>query len=275
MPARLDLLTAAQRRAVTHEGSPLLVLGGAGTGKTRVLIERFAWLVDQGVPHEDLLLVAPSDAAAGALRRQVEDLILPPYGELAVVSVPSLCLLLLREHAPAAGVDPFFVPATAADRLALLLDRVEQLTLRRHDFLGNPAAMLGSVIERIDRCKLELVTADDYTAWAAGLEGQTGEREREFAQLYCDHDRLLAEEGTLDSGDLVLRSLALLERARADIGALAEIAVRIGALADAHPEIAELDLNPVMVGPDGAPVVDARVRVAPPAVQPVFPAVGR
>jgi acyl-CoA synthetase (NDP forming) len=72
-----------------------------------------------------------------------------------------------------------------------------------------------------------------------------------------------------------LRSLALLERADADLGALAEIAVRVGALADAHPAIAELDLNPVMAGPDGAPVVDARVRVAPPAAQPVFPAVGR
>ena len=72
-----------------------------------------------------------------------------------------------------------------------------------------------------------------------------------------------------------LRSHALLERARADIDALADIAVRVGALADAHPAIAELDLNPVMAGPDGAAVVDARVRVAPPAIQPVFPAVGR
>ena len=72
-----------------------------------------------------------------------------------------------------------------------------------------------------------------------------------------------------------LRSRALLQRARADIDALADIAVRIGALADAHPAIAELDLNPVMAGPSGAPVVDARVRVAPPAIQPVFPAVGR
>jgi acyl-CoA synthetase (NDP forming) len=72
-----------------------------------------------------------------------------------------------------------------------------------------------------------------------------------------------------------LRSLALLERASADVDALADIAVRVGLLADAHPAIAELDLNPVMAGPDGAPVVDARVRVAPPAVQPVFPAVGR
>ena len=197
---------------MTHEGGPLLVLGGPGTGKTRVLIERFAWLVDQGVPAEDVLLVCGSHAAADVLRRQLEDTLEPPYGELSVLTVPDLCARVLREHAAAAGIDPFFVPASAADRLALLLDRMEQLTLRRHDFLGNPARLLGAVLERIDRCKLELVTAEAYGAWAAGLEGEAGEREQEFAQLYADHDRLLVEEGTLDTGDLAMRTIALLQK---------------------------------------------------------------
>jgi acyl-CoA synthetase (NDP forming)/GNAT superfamily N-acetyltransferase len=70
-----------------------------------------------------------------------------------------------------------------------------------------------------------------------------------------------------------LRSLVLLEREHADLAALVDISVRVGALAADHPAIAELDLNPVLVGPSGAALVDARVRVAPPAVQPVFPAV--
>jgi acyl-CoA synthetase (NDP forming) len=69
-----------------------------------------------------------------------------------------------------------------------------------------------------------------------------------------------------------LRSQRLLEREGADVHALADIAVRVGALADGHPAIAELDLNPVMVSARGAAVVDARVRVAPPPAQPVFPA---
>jgi DNA helicase II / ATP-dependent DNA helicase PcrA len=206
MPPRLDQLTAGQRRAVAHEGGPLLVLGGAGTGKTRVLVERVAWLADQGMPVEDVLVVSRGREAVEALRRRLEEALDPPFGELAVHTVPDLCARLLREHAAAAGVDPFFVPLTSADRLALLLDRIDQLTLLRHDFLGNPAALLGSVVERIDRCKLELVTAAGYAAWAHGLEGERGEREREFAQLYADHDRLLAEEGTLDTGELVLRA---------------------------------------------------------------------
>ena len=97
------------------------------------------------------------------------------------------------------------------------------------------------------------------------------------AEVLEDVQVRLAPLSLQDAHDMFdrLRSRALLERARANIGALADIAVRVGALADAHPAIAELDLNPVMAGPRGAPVVDARVRVAPPAVQPVFPAVGR
>ncbi|HEX6022391.1 MAG TPA: GNAT family N-acetyltransferase [Solirubrobacter sp.] len=96
------------------------------------------------------------------------------------------------------------------------------------------------------------------------------------AEVLEDVTVRLAPLARQDALDMIhsLRSVALLERAHADVDALADIAVRVGLLADAHPAIAELDLNPVMVGPDGAPVVDARVRVAPPAVQPVFPAVG-
>lgn len=97
------------------------------------------------------------------------------------------------------------------------------------------------------------------------------------AEVLGDVQVRLAPLAREDALDMIsrLRSLALLHRADADVEALADIAVRVGALADAHPAIAELDLNPVVVSAEGAPVVDARVRVAPPAVQPVFPAVGR
>jgi acyl-CoA synthetase (NDP forming) len=98
-----------------------------------------------------------------------------------------------------------------------------------------------------------------------------------FAEVLGDVQVRLAPLAREEALDMIsrLRSLALLQRAEADVEALVDIAVRVGALADAHPAIAELDLNPVMVSAEGAPVVDARVRVAPPAVQPVFPAVGR
>jgi DNA helicase-2/ATP-dependent DNA helicase PcrA len=218
-------LTPAQARAVAHPGGPLLVLGGAGSGKTTVLARRFAWLVAQEhAAPESILVLTPSAAGAAALRRAVEDLLDRPYEELAIHGVRDLCARLLREETAVAGVDPFFAPVSRADRLALLLDRIDDLHLRSHDIGGRPAVLLADVIDRIDRLKDGLVTAADYAAWAQALPaGEDAERTRaareaEFAQLYVDHDRLLAAEGALDAGELVLRAVALL-RERPDVRA--------------------------------------------------------
>ena len=78
-----------------------------------------------------------------------------------------------------------------------------------HDLRGNPSAALGAIVQRIDRLKDELISAADYATWAATLpEGRA--REREFAELYGAHERMLDEAGTLDAGDLVLQSFRLL-----------------------------------------------------------------
>ncbi|HEV7461339.1 MAG TPA: UvrD-helicase domain-containing protein, partial [Solirubrobacteraceae bacterium] len=159
-------LTDAQRDAAAHTGGPLLVLGGTGTGKTRALIARFGWLVEQGVPPERIALLASSAATAAALRIRVESVIERAYEELTVATVPELCTRLLHGESPAAGLDPFAAAASGADRLALLLERIDELPLRSHDFQGNPAALLASFIERIDRLKAELVTVEEYAEWA-------------------------------------------------------------------------------------------------------------
>jgi DNA helicase II / ATP-dependent DNA helicase PcrA len=221
VPAALDGLSPAQRTAAAHGGGPLLIVGGAGSGKTRTLVARFAWLVEQGEAPEAILLLARSERAADALRRQVEDAIARPYEELAVTTVHDLCARLLREHALAGGIDPFAVAVGRADRLAMLLERIDELTIRSHDFRGNPAALLASFVRRIDRLKDELISAEDYAAWAEALAGSGDEsdsdadraraaREREFAEIYRAHDRMLGEIGALDGGDLVIRTLSLL-----------------------------------------------------------------
>jgi DNA helicase-2/ATP-dependent DNA helicase PcrA len=212
VPDPLDGLSEAQREAAVHPQGPLAVVGGAGTGKTRTLAARVAWLVEQGTPAESILVLAPAAAGAAALRSQVETAIERPYEELSVHPVHGFCARLLRDEAFAAGLDPFVAPVTHADRLALLLERTDELPLRRHDFLGNPAALLASILERIDSLKAELVSAEDHASWAAGLpdDDPRAEREREFAAVYAAHDRMLGETGALDLGDLVLRAHGLL-----------------------------------------------------------------
>ncbi|MBA2630723.1 MAG: ATP-dependent helicase [Thermoleophilaceae bacterium] len=220
MPASLDGLSRAQHAAVTHPSGPLLVLAGAGTGKTRTLTCRFAWLVEQGMAPEQILALTFSAAAAAEMRERLETLLEAPYEALNVATFHSFSARLLRDEALEAGLDPFLSPVTPADRLALLLERLDDLTIRSHEIRGNPAPLLASFVARIDRLKDELVTASDYLAYAERLTAKAADggdaaragaaRELEFARLYGDHDRLLAERGALAHGDLVMRAFRLL-----------------------------------------------------------------
>jgi DNA helicase-2/ATP-dependent DNA helicase PcrA len=218
MPVALDGLNRAQEAAVAHADGPLVVVAGAGTGKTHTVVQRFAWLVGEGLPAEQILALTFSAPAAADLRERLEARLESPYEELHVETFRSFCLRLLQDEALEAGVDPFLSPVTPADRLALLLERLDDLSLRAHEIRGNPAPLLASFVSRIDRLKHEMVSTADYRAYAERLASEAAsdaarahaERELEFARLYADHDRLLAERGALDFGDLVLRAFQLL-----------------------------------------------------------------
>jgi len=218
MPEASDGLNAAQLEAVTHPGGPLLVLGAAGTGKTSTLAERFAWLVEQGAPPESILALTYSPAAAADLRERLESRVERAHEDLAVSAFRELCERLLRDEALEAGLDPFFARVSPADRLALLLERIDELTLRRHEIRGNPAPLIASFIRRIDRLKDEMIEAREYIAYAQRLQNVASSdaerahagRELEFARVYADHDALLAERGALDFGDLALHAFRLL-----------------------------------------------------------------
>ena len=142
------------------------------------------------------------------------------FEELWVETFQGFCARLLRDEALEAGLDPFFAPVTQADRLALLLERIDDLTLRRHEIRGNPAPLLASFLVRIDRLKEEMVSPAEYQAHAERLSREAvddagrarARRELEFAGLYADHDALLADRGALDSGGLVLHAFELLHR---------------------------------------------------------------
>src|ERR671920_1620862 len=169
MPVALDGLNRAQEAAVTHSDGPLVVAAGAGTGKTQTVVSRFVWLVGQGVPPERILALTFSAPAAAEMRERLEAVLESPYEELHVETFRSFCLRLLQDEALEAGVDPFLSPVTPADRLALLLERLDDLTLRHHETRGNPAPLLASFVARIDRLKDEAVSSDEYGRWAERL----------------------------------------------------------------------------------------------------------
>ena len=231
----LDGLSSSQREAATHSEAHLVLRGAAGTGKTRTVEARFCWLVAEGCDPERIGLLVPTAARGAALRARIETRLRRGYDELYVLTPTQLAGLVLR--AAGAGADPFESVLTPGDRLAMLVERIDELSLRHHDFGGRPNTLLGGFVRRIDRLKAELVRADAYLAWAQGLsdDAPDAELEREFAQIYCTHERMLAEAGARDDGDLIVSALDL-ARAQPNLARRFDYLL----LDDAH----ELDLAP-------------------------------
>ncbi|HEY5816453.1 MAG TPA: ATP-dependent DNA helicase [Solirubrobacterales bacterium] len=199
-------LADAQERAIAHRGGPLLLIGEAGTGKTEVIARRLESLVAEGTASERVLVLASTRAGAQRLRGRVETLLDRPLEELWIGTWEKLCERLLREHAIAAGLDPFFDVLGRAERLALLLDRIDDLPLRDREIRGNPAGLLARLLEQIDEIK-------------AGADPP----DPELAELIAAHDRILAEACSLDQSDVYLTLSRVLDE-RVDIRA--EIAHR-------------------------------------------------
>jgi len=190
---------------VTHSGSPLLIRGAAGSGKTKLILDRYRWLVEQGTLPERIVLLTPSAARADAARGALEEQLRDGYTELVVVTPPQFAAAVLRR----AGSRRDLLAATlsAGDRLAMLAERIAELPLQHHDFGGNAGALLGGFVRRIDRLKAELIGAGEFAAWA---EQQDSPREREFAAIFAAHDRMVRELGACDEGDLVRLATRLL-----------------------------------------------------------------
>ncbi len=190
---------------VTHSGSPLLIRGAAGSGKTKLILDRYRWLVEQGTLPERIVLLTPSAARADAARGALEEQLRDGYTELVVVTPPQFAAAVLRR----AGSRRDLLAATlsAGDRLAMLAERIAELPLQHHDFGGNAGALLGGFVRRIDRLKAELIGAVEFSAWA---EQQDSAREREFAAIFAAHDRMVQELGACDEGDLLRLAIRLL-----------------------------------------------------------------
>src|SRR3954451_22147780 len=193
----LESALSDRGRAIEHEAGPLLVFGAPGTGKTELLARRLAHLVAAGTRPEAVLTIASSRTTAARLRARCEALIAGSFEELWVGSWDAIGERLLREYSEEAGLAPFFDLLRRGERLAILLDRLERLPLRRHEIRGNPTGLLARLLARIDRLKAERVgpttlserAREEAAAAVDEAAREAASRELEFAELYTAHDR--------------------------------------------------------------------------------------
>lgn len=199
---------------------PTLVLGRAGTGRTELIAARVAALAAGGARPDRISVLTQSAANQARLRDRVAELTSGSHEEVSIETWPGLAERLLRDYALEAGLDPFFQTASPADRLALLLDHLDDLPLRRHEIRGNPAGLLARLLERIDALKAEGIgpesVRDRARAAERGASGRSDRelalREVEFSELFDRHDQIMLRQGVLDEGELILELGRLLTR---------------------------------------------------------------
>src|SRR5437016_3857600 len=219
----LDCLKDTQREAVTHDAGPLLIIAGAGTGKTTVITRRIAWLIAQKKARpEEILALTFTDKAAAEMEERVDTLVPYGYADVEIATFHAFGDRLLREHALELGLQPDFRVLNRAEQVIFLRDRLFQLPLERYRPLGDPTRHIQALITLISRCKDEDIACEEYLAFAerlATLARATPEdaalRERvaqqlELARTYEKYQELMAASGAIDFGDQIVHALRLL-----------------------------------------------------------------
>jgi DNA helicase-2/ATP-dependent DNA helicase PcrA len=198
-------LNNAQRAAVEHPGGPLLVVAGAGSGKTRVLTARVAWLLARGVRPEAVLAFTFTNRAAREMRARLE----PSLGEAArslwVGTFHATAVRILRREARVLGLPSGFVIYDREDQEDVVREILRRLELPEDPF--RPGAVLG----KISDAKNALATPEDMARTAAPPFGSR------LADVYEEYQRALRAAGALDFDDLIAESVRLL-RDRPEIG---------------------------------------------------------
>jgi DNA helicase-2/ATP-dependent DNA helicase PcrA len=197
----LDGLNPAQREAVIHAGSPLLIIAGAGSGKTRVLTNRIAYLLAaRAVAPYEILAITFTNKAAGEMRERVQALVGLRAKSMWVSTFHSACVRILRQEAVAAGYKQNFTiyDQSDAQRLVALIGKDLNLDPKRY----NPR----QIYALISNAKNELMGPADYA------NQTTNHFEEIVAETYAIYQKKLHEGNVFDFDDLIMKTVELLQR---------------------------------------------------------------
>ena len=198
----LDALNPEQREAVLHIRGPLLILAGAGSGKTRVITSRITYLVGDGhaEPHE-VLAVTFTNKAAEEMRARVEALLGSECSGMWMSTFHSLCARLLRREAPAIGLSRDFVIYDSSDQLTVVKRALKDLHI--DDTFVQPRVALA----RISHAKNRMEGPDAIAANAGW-----NRKDEQIAKVYALYLKALQDSGALDFDDLLLKTVDLFEQ---------------------------------------------------------------
>ena len=199
-----DTLNDKQKEAVLHTEGPLLILAGAGSGKTRVLTHRIAYLIDQcGVNPWNILAITFTNKAAGEMRERVDNLVGFGAESIWVSTFHSMCVRILRRHIQLLGYDTNFTIYDADDQKTLMKDVCKLLQIDTKIYKER------NLMAAISHAKNELVAPEQFRLEAGGDFGQ-----RKIAEVYEEYEKQLRANNALDFDDLLVKCVQLFQTQR-------------------------------------------------------------
>ena len=200
----LSSLNPEQQDAVLHTEGPLLILAGAGSGKTRVIAHRIAYLVSEGLSDPDrILAVTFTNKAAEEMRTRVETLLRVDCRQMWISTFHALCARLLRREAPQIGLSRDFVIYDSTDQLSVMKQALREIGM------DDSAVQPRQALSRISHAKNRMEGPEVFTA------NSFNPRDQHIGKLFAIYVRALKEANALDFDDLLLKTVELFEKSEA------------------------------------------------------------
>jgi DNA helicase-2/ATP-dependent DNA helicase PcrA len=194
-------LNDVQRAAVEYTDGPCLIFAGAGSGKTRVLTHRIAYLLEKkSVAPWNILAVTFTNKAAGEMKARLHEMVGDDARDLWVGTFHAMCVRILRRDGQAIGIPRGFTIMDATDQRAIVRDILSDLDIDERQVAP------GATLAEISKAKNNLWSPDQYEERHPSYMGER------YAQIYREYDRRLGESNGLDFDDLIMRTIQLLER---------------------------------------------------------------
>src|SRR5690625_851958 len=194
-------LNKEQQEAVQHTEGPLLIMAGAGSGKTRVLTHRIAYLIkEKGVGPRNILAITFTNKAAREMKTRVSRLVGPEGDYMWVSTFHSMCVRILRRDIDRIGYNSNFTILDSSDQLSVIKQVLRNLNIDTKQF--EPRAMLN----RISGAKNELITPEKFSEHVGNFY------DRQVAKVYDAYQKMLRKNQTLDFDDLIMETIHLFKR---------------------------------------------------------------
>jgi len=212
-------LNEKQQQAVQYNGGPLLIIAGAGTGKTAVITQRIIHIINSNWAKPSEILALTFTEKASAEMEERVDMSMPiGYEEPWISTFHSFCDQVLRQEGAYIGLDTNYSLMSSAQSYILFRKNLFEFSLDSFRPLGNPTSSIGAMLTHFSRLQDEATTPDDYIKYAKGLTDKditskfTKEQYLELATVYKEYTELKIKESKLDFGDLIIHTLNLFKQ---------------------------------------------------------------